>query len=233
MPARGRHWQGAEALGLSVRGAPRDTRAQRGHPVQTTFQALTTLAIPHNWSTLPRRRHPTHPRQCTVLKVITGHHPPSCTSSYQFIWHVTPRTPPASPTPTQEGSSSTMHPGQSTEGEPVICAPKSHKKPKCPKKKVAAKKKKKCVKFKLSDNHCDSKYTISGSDNMIRCSLCMSWFHVECTGEDTQYQGIWCCNSCRTVPQNVQGITEKTTVWSPLSSPCRTQKRHLRLRSNF
>ena len=98
MPAYGRHWQGAEALGLSVRGALRDTRAQRGHPVQMTFQALTTLAIPHNWSTLPRRRHPTHPQQRTVLKVITGHHPPSRTSSHQFTWHVTPRTPPASPT---------------------------------------------------------------------------------------------------------------------------------------
>ena len=98
MPAHGRHWQGAEALGLSVRGVPCDTHAQRGHPVQTTFQALTTLAIPHNWSTLPRRRHPTHPQQCTVLKVITGHHAPSCTSIHWFIWHVTPRMPPASPT---------------------------------------------------------------------------------------------------------------------------------------
>ena len=44
---------------------------------------------------------------------------------------------------------------------------------------------------------------------MIRCSLCVSWFHVECTGEDTQYQGVWCCNSCRTLPKYVQGITEK------------------------
>ena len=44
---------------------------------------------------------------------------------------------------------------------------------------------------------------------MIRCSLCMSWFHVECTGEDTQYQGVWCCNSCRTLPKYVQGMTEK------------------------
>ena len=111
--------------------------------------------------------------------------------------------------PTQEGSSSTTHAGQSTEGGPVTCAPKTHKKPKCPKKKVAAKKKKKSVKFNLSDNHCDSKCTISGSDNMIRCSLCMSWFHVECTGEDAQYQGVWCCNSCRTLPKYVQGMTEK------------------------
>ena len=44
---------------------------------------------------------------------------------------------------------------------------------------------------------------------MIRCSLCVSWFHVECTGEDTQCQGVWCCNSCRTLPKYVQGITEK------------------------
>ena len=85
-------------IGLKREGRPtrhsRSTRSSRSDDLSSADD----LGHTPQWSTLPRRRHSTHPQQCTVLKVITGHHPPSRTSSHQFIWHVTPRTPPASPT---------------------------------------------------------------------------------------------------------------------------------------
>ena len=35
---------------------------------------------------------------------------------------------------------------------------------------------------------------------MIRCSLCMKWFHILCSGEEATYNGVWSCISCRKVP---------------------------------
>ena len=65
------------------------------------------------------------------------------------------------------------------------------------------------MKFDLSERHCYSKCKVSTSTDMIRCSLCVVWFHVDCTGEDTHYQGVWCCHSCRTLPKSIQGMTEQ------------------------
>ena len=39
-----------------------------------------------------------------------------------------------------------------------------------------------------SDKHvrgCTSKCKVTNHTNMIRCSLCMAWYHVECAGEDS------------------------------------------------
>ena len=109
------------------------------------------------------------------------------------------------PSPTTEGSVTPMPSDQSTEIE----APKTPKKTKGPKKKTATRKKKKSVKFDLSERHGYSKCKVSTSTDMIRCSLCMVWLHVECTGEDTHYQGVWCCHSCRTLPKSIQGMTKQ------------------------
>ena len=109
------------------------------------------------------------------------------------------------PLPTTEGTVTAMHSDQAT----AVEAPMISKKTKCPKKKTATKKKKKTVKFDLSERHCYSKCKVSTSTDMIRCSLCMVWFHVEYTGKDTHYQGVWCCHSCRTLPKSIQGMTEQ------------------------
>ena len=36
--------------------------------------------------------------------------------------------------------------------------------------------------------------------DMIRCSLCMKWFQISCSGEEATYNGVWSCISCRKVP---------------------------------
>ena len=108
----------------------------------------------------------------------------------------------ANSSPIQEGI---VHPGESME----VKVPKTSKTTKCPKKKTAVKKKEKIVKFDLSDIHCYPKCKVSKPTDMIRCSLCMTWIHVECTGEDTNYQGVWCCHLCRTLPKSIQGMTEQ------------------------
>ena len=33
--------------------------------------------------------------------------------------------------------------------------------------------------------------------NIIRCCLCMAWVHILCSGEDSDYTGIWTCKSGR------------------------------------
>ena len=38
------------------------------------------------------------------------------------------------------------------------------------------------------------------SSDMIRCSLCMTWIHISCSGEKTAYVGAWTCMHCRRVP---------------------------------
>ena len=39
--------------------------------------------------------------------------------------------------------------------------------------------------------------------DMIRCSLCMIWVHMACSGEDSNYQGAWTCKNCRTIPSTI------------------------------
>ena len=103
------------------------------------------------------------------------------------------------------------------DGESATGVPKTLKK-KRPKGKKSTKVKKKTVSFDLpdhpatsdSDKHghsCTTKCKVTNNANMIRCSLCMAWYHVECAGEDSDYQGVWCCNSCRTLPKFIQNLS--------------------------
>ena len=103
------------------------------------------------------------------------------------------------------------------DGESATGVPRTLKK-KRPKGKKSTKVKKKTVSFDLpdhpatsdSDKHghsCTTKCKVTNNANMIRCSLCMAWYHVECAGEDSDYQGVWCCNSCRTLPKFIQNLS--------------------------
>ena len=50
--------------------------------------------------------------------------------------------------------------------------------------------------------HCYEDCDLNGKPglNMIRCSLCMKWFHISCSGEDATNNGVWTCNHCRKMP---------------------------------
>ena len=77
-----------------------------------------------------------------------------------------------------------------------------------------------------SDMHvrgCTSKCKVTNHTNMIRCSLCMAWYHVECAGKDSDYQGVWCCNSCRILPTSIQNLVTQieSLVSSVKSIECR------------
>ena len=73
--------------------------------------------------------------------------------------------------------------------------------------KKSAVKKEKLVRFDVSHTRCNSKCPIPASTSMIRYSLCMTWYHVECTGEDTEYVGVWSCRSCRTLPSSIHDLS--------------------------
>ena len=46
--------------------------------------------------------------------------------------------------------------------------------------------------------------------DMVRCCICMVWFHTECVpGEATE--GIWTCHKCRRMPSQMVEMSEKMT----------------------
>ena len=53
-----------------------------------------------------------------------------------------------------------------------------------------------------SSSSCKPDCTLPDSEeaDMIRCSLCMIWFHNACIGEEGSYCGAWACLDCRRVP---------------------------------
>ena len=60
---------------------------------------------------------------------------------------------------------------------------------------------------------CNFKPKSRRSYSMIRCFLCMSWYHEQCVGvaKDEPF-GVWLCLSCRKVPQGLQSsITALTS----------------------
>ena len=69
------------------------------------------------------------------------------------------------------------------------------------------------------------------SEPMIRCTLCMTWHHILCTGEDSDYVGAWTCDICRTLPFQVKSLSEKindlTTSLSNLPKTDRSLKEEI------
>ena len=126
---------------------------------------------------------------------------------------------------------STVHPVQSQNAKPTS---KVSSKTKRPKKKNSSKTKKTvlfCLPEKSTNGHgCSPECNLSDTcSNMIRCSLCMAWYHIECAGEDASYNGVWCCNSCRTLPLSIHDLTEQV---KQLASSVETiQSRELALKS--
>ena len=53
--------------------------------------------------------------------------------------------------------------------------------------------------------------TSKEASDMIRCSLCMSWYHNVCVGEDRRYVGVWTCVSCRRLPTLVLNLQTQVT----------------------
>lgn len=45
---------------------------------------------------------------------------------------------------------------------------------------------------------------------LSHCCVCMKWFHHQCIGdseEDASTGRVWCCTTCRAVPDGVQSLT--------------------------
>jgi len=57
------------------------------------------------------------------------------------------------------------------------------------------------------------------STDMLRCCMCMIWYHDDCVNEKDKNPGVWMCPDCRTLPSLVKEMSSKmTTVWRELSS---------------
>ena len=73
------------------------------------------------------------------------------------------------------------------------------------------------TKSKSNDNtqksQCKSDCHASGkrSRDMIRCSLCMGWYHNYCVGEDSKYVGVWTCENCRNIPATIANMQAQIT----------------------
>ena len=44
--------------------------------------------------------------------------------------------------------------------------------------------------------------------SMIRCSLCMTWIHISCSGEHAKYVGVWTCKNCRRLPVTLSSLQD-------------------------
>ena len=44
---------------------------------------------------------------------------------------------------------------------------------------------------------------------MLRCILCICWFHNECVQEKLDYEGAWCCFQCRNIPQTLFALQQQ------------------------
>ena len=65
--------------------------------------------------------------------------------------------------------------------------------------------------------------------DMVRCCICMVWFHTECVpGEATE--GIWTCHKCRQMPSQMVEMAEKmnhmATELQKVTKLCNTDKKY-------
>ena len=51
----------------------------------------------------------------------------------------------------------------------------------------------------------------TANSDMIRCSLCMWWFHTACSGEDSKYIGVFTCSACRKLPSLVMDLVSQVS----------------------
>ena len=51
----------------------------------------------------------------------------------------------------------------------------------------------------------------TANSDMIRCSLCMCWFHTACSGEDSKYIGVFTCSACRKLPSLVMDLVSQVS----------------------
>ena len=47
---------------------------------------------------------------------------------------------------------------------------------------------------------------------MLRCCLCMNWYHFKCVHEDQKSTGIWSCYQCRQLPILVKNLSEQVST---------------------
>ena len=62
-------------------------------------------------------------------------------------------------------------------------------------------------------SQCKSDCRASGkrSKDIIRCSLCMCWYHNYCVGEDSKYVGVWTCDNCCNIPTAIVNMQAQIT----------------------
>ena len=49
----------------------------------------------------------------------------------------------------------------------------------------------------------------SKTNKMLRCCVCMEWFHFKCVNEDHKTTRIWSCYVCRKIPQLLQQLCDQ------------------------
>ena len=47
----------------------------------------------------------------------------------------------------------------------------------------------------------ECRHNRSEAGKMLRCGLCMEWFHFVCVDENPKYKSAWACPSCRKMPK--------------------------------
>lgn len=47
---------------------------------------------------------------------------------------------------------------------------------------------------------------------MVRCCLCIQWYHLECVGLNKDDNGVWCCPYCRTLCKDVSSMKDSQAV---------------------
>ena len=61
---------------------------------------------------------------------------------------------------------------------------------------------------------------------MMRCGICMQWYHPTCTGnqEDTKYaKAAWSCSACRAMPATVSKLNADVSKILDMLSQCLKQ----------
>ena len=73
---------------------------------------------------------------------------------------------------------------------------------------------------KRRNKYCTHTCKIKNQNNMIRCMLCMHWYHLKCVGEKNDYNGVWTCNVCRDIPSQLSELQAQfDSIKSIIPSP--------------